>query len=474
MRSRSRPERSATQNSPSSVASIQPTGPAYQPRSRPSSSLDQLDRRAARLAADRRGRVQQPGQLDRRARVGELGLDRRRQVLDVGDAHDRGLLLGLDPDRVRPQRARDAAGDDLVLLADLGAVQHLLAEVVVHRGVGAAPRRAGQRDGRGDRAPAADQQLRAGADEGGLGGADAEAEARREELAQRSQDRPGIVGGGRADRDLAGQHQLLQLPRRDPLDRRRRRPARSGWGGRGASMRAAPVGAGSSGPSGRLAQALEPAPSPLHGIAGIVRAARRSRSGSASSPRRCAAATAPATPSAPGAARTTAASLRRPARRRIPRSRPGPAPAGRPGGASIAASRSSSEQSRATSPKRSGPRETTSCALPRAPSAKPSRSGCSQQNQRSDASREASTAPLTSVGSTATVALASVRRPCEPASLDRRRRRRRAGPPSPAVIAAPSYRAWRAGSRPRPCAPSRSGRAGGSCARRPRSCRRCR
>src|SRR5262249_62219829 len=37
-RSRSRALRRATQNSPSSVASIQPTGPAYQPRSMPSSS----------------------------------------------------------------------------------------------------------------------------------------------------------------------------------------------------------------------------------------------------------------------------------------------------------------------------------------------------------------------------------------------------------------------------------------------------
>ena len=40
-RSRSRAERRATQNSPSSTASIQPTGPAYQPRSRRSSSGDQ-------------------------------------------------------------------------------------------------------------------------------------------------------------------------------------------------------------------------------------------------------------------------------------------------------------------------------------------------------------------------------------------------------------------------------------------------
>ena len=151
----------------------------------------------------------------------------------------------------------------------------------------------------------------------------------------------------------------------------------------------------------------------------------------------------------------------------------GPAPAGRPGGASIAASRSSSEQSRATSPKRSGPRETTSWALPRAPSAKPSRSGCSQQNQRSEASLDASTAPLTSVESTATVALASVRRPRAPASsiaMETASSR----PSVASVIRKPSCRAWPAGSRPRPCAPSPSARAGGSCARRPRSCRRCR
>ena len=53
---------------------------------------------------------------------------------------------------VRAQRARDPPRDDRVLLADLGAVQHLLAEVVVDGGVGAAPGGAGEADGGGDRA----------------------------------------------------------------------------------------------------------------------------------------------------------------------------------------------------------------------------------------------------------------------------------------------------------------------------------
>ena len=83
VRSRSSAERSATQNSPSSAASIQPTGPAYQPRSIPSSSSISAQRRLARLAADRRRRVQQARQLDRASAIGELGADRRRQVLDV-------------------------------------------------------------------------------------------------------------------------------------------------------------------------------------------------------------------------------------------------------------------------------------------------------------------------------------------------------------------------------------------------------
>ena len=105
-------------------------------------------------------------------------------------------------------------------------------------------------------------------------------------------------------------------------------------------------------------------------------------------------------------------------------------------------------------------------------------SGCSQQNQRSAASLEpAAIATGSTSGSISTVAetrrvgrVRSARarassRPVSSVSVD-----------SAAIAIRGRLRrpAWRGRSRPRPCAPSRSGRAGGSFARRPRSCRRCR
>ena len=71
-----------------------------------------------------------------------------------------GSGAALDPDRDRGEPALDPPGDDRVLVAVLGAVQELLAEVVVDGGVGAAAGRAGEGDGRGDGAAAADEQLR--------------------------------------------------------------------------------------------------------------------------------------------------------------------------------------------------------------------------------------------------------------------------------------------------------------------------
>ena len=125
-----------------------------------------LPLRAARLRSDGRGRVQEPGQLEDGARLGQLGVDRGRQVLDVRDLDDDGLGRALDPDRDRGEPAFDPPGDDRVLGPVLVAVQKLLAEVVVDGRVGAAPGRPRQRDGRGDAAAAADEQLGAGADEG--------------------------------------------------------------------------------------------------------------------------------------------------------------------------------------------------------------------------------------------------------------------------------------------------------------------
>ena len=105
------------------------------------------------------------------------------------------LRRPLDPDRDRRQAALDPLRDDRVLGAVLGAVEELLAEVVVDRRVGAASRRSGERHRRGDGAAAANEELGAGADERRLGRADAEAEAGAEGLAERTEQGPGGVRG---------------------------------------------------------------------------------------------------------------------------------------------------------------------------------------------------------------------------------------------------------------------------------------
>ena len=103
------------------------------------------------------------------------------------------------------RRARTIRSATIALLAAvLVAAQQLLAEVVVDGGVGAAPGRAGEGDGRDAGARAAHQQLRAGADEGRLRRAAAEAEAGGELLAHRAEERGRVVGGGGADRRPRG------------------------------------------------------------------------------------------------------------------------------------------------------------------------------------------------------------------------------------------------------------------------------
>src|SRR4051812_49413410 len=98
-----------------------------------------------------------------------------------------------------------------------------------------------------------------------------------------------------------------------------------------------------------------------------------------------------------------------------PPTQTGPAPAGRSAGSSAPRRRATEAQAETTSRKRRGPLETTSWALPSPATAKPSRSGCSQQNQRSSARRDANTAAVGSGRSTAIVAL--TRRRGAPASV---------------------------------------------------------
>ena len=97
-----------------------------------------------------------------------------------------------------------------------------------------------------------------------------------------------------------------------------------------------------------------------------------------------------------------------------PPTQTGPAPAGISRGSSASRSRVSSAQVSTTSSKRRSPRDTASYALPSPASARP-RSGSSQQNQRSEASREAKTSAAGSTdASSSTVTLTSLRPPRSP------------------------------------------------------------
>ena len=269
--------------------------------------------------------------------------------------------------------------------------QELLAEVVVDRRVGAAAGGAGQRDGRGDAAAAAHEQLRAGAHEGGLGGADAEAEAGAERLAQRAEQRRRRVRRPGGDAHLAGEHELVDVDRlgsgaRPPRPRprscvggsaeatstgRRRGPGPAAAAGRRAArragLRAGDLSApGSSSPAADRAERSAGAARPMPGEQQLGH--RRA---------------------APAAATTTAPSRPSRAANAIPPTQSGPAPGGRSPGSSASRSRMIRVVSRRRSSTRPVPRETTSWALPIAPIASPSRSGSSQQNQRSSARREA-------------------------------------------------------------------------------------
>ena len=176
---------------------------------------------------DRRRGMQEPRQLDRGARLRELGADGRRQVLDVGDLHQARLGRRLHPDRLTAERALDPPDHDLVLATVLRGAQELLAEVIVDRGVGAAPSGAGQRHRRRARPGAPHEQLRAGAEERRLGRAAAKAEAGREQLPKRAVDGRRLVRPGRFDHHLPRQHHLLELAGPDPAHRLRHTAPRS-------------------------------------------------------------------------------------------------------------------------------------------------------------------------------------------------------------------------------------------------------
>ena len=164
--------------------------------------------------------MQQPGELDRADRRRQLRADRRRQVLDVGDPHDLRLLGRVTQTECGRSVWLDPARNDRMLLAILDAAQQPLAEVVVDGRVGAAPRRAGERDACSPQALAAREQLGRGADERRLAAADGEHEAAAERLAQDAEHRRGVMRRGRVHVDLAREHDLLELAGPDQLTAR--------------------------------------------------------------------------------------------------------------------------------------------------------------------------------------------------------------------------------------------------------------
>ena len=209
-----------------------------------------------------------------------------------------------------------------VLLAVLRALHQLLAEVVVDRRVGAAAGRAGERDAGGAGAAAADQELRAGAEERRLGRADAEAEAGREELAHRSERRRRVVRGGRLDRDLAGEDDLRELPGADPLDRgadRARVVARRG----DRRDRRVPARVRVEDRKRAVDERGDPPAQARGDVLGAPLPRRSPPRPSARCARRRGTATAPAGRAAPAEATTTATPGRRRRRTRTRRSRPG-------------------------------------------------------------------------------------------------------------------------------------------------------
>ena len=249
-----------------------PPGPAYQPRSRPSSA-------GISGSATSRGSPPTAGVGCSRPASSTAGTGSRSWAR-IGVARcwtfwtftssgsSAAAIQRLTGSRVRSIRRATIACSS----RSFGLLSELLAEVVVDRRVGAAPRRAGQRHRLRARAVAAHEQLGAGTEERQLRRADAEAVAGREDLAQGVEHRRRVDRARRVHAHLARQHDLLELARRGSARPRGPPPPRSATGGSALATRGRATGSGSS-------SGIEP------GTSSASRACARSTSASgASSP----------------------------------------------------------------------------------------------------------------------------------------------------------------------------------------------
>ena len=340
VRSRSSAERRATQNSPSSA----------RPSSRPGRRTSRGPCPRARRSAPRRARRaapeptagvgwSSPASSSAERGLGELRVDRRRQMLDVGDLDHHRLGRRLDPDRQRRRAgARSGGRRSACSCAVLGAVQQLLAEVVVDGGVGAAPGRAGERDGRGDA-----RRCGARAAPGWRRRTRPPACRRRSRSRSRTTSRsaPNSAAGecgraavtatSRARTSLSSSPARIRSTARRPRPRRRRRAHR---GDRGRRRRG-----GSSGGSGASRSDASRRREPRASAAGsspgptIAQSVSRCRPPDAGEER------ARASSAAPAAATTTAPSREPSGEKAMPPTQSGPAPCGRSSGSSARRSR---------------------------------------------------------------------------------------------------------------------------------------
>ena len=309
-----------------------------------------------------------------------------------------GSGAGLDPDRMRARAARSIRCDDdlvlgAVLVADAAAARRGGRRPPGRRCAGSSRRARRSRA----RARAAHQQLRAGAEERAPRACRSRSRSRTGTArAARRRAPPGRARAGASHHDLAGQHDLLELPGADPLDGRgHRRPrSRPGGGrsrsrGRRRSVRdraaaAAPRAAPRAGARDRATVVVAIGARRRATASGCAKVRPRPERQSETSGR---------TSSAGGNDDQCADAAPVGAKAKPP-TQTGPAPAGRPAGSS--AIRPRADRSAVAAPRpRTGPapRETASWALPSAASANPSRSGCSQQNQRSPAQPRGEHAP---------------------------------------------------------------------------------
>ena len=216
---RSSAHRSAIAHSPSPLASIHPTGPAYDPRSNGSSSAISLQRRVTRFPRDGRCRMEGLDELEHARRwISEEPPELRRQV-----PHVRRLQQGRDgiPRELSTEGGElrgEGIDDDRVLLVILRRREESSGVLAILIGVARTRRGTGQGVRTHDAAEAGHEQLRGRAD-------DDPGRRRRERVRVRVhcpepvRETAGIESSAGIHLHRSGEHDLAQLAGTDPIHR---------------------------------------------------------------------------------------------------------------------------------------------------------------------------------------------------------------------------------------------------------------